>query len=58
MENTITPEIFEQTAVDRLIEFTAELRPHLLNEIPFIIAVAQVFHQRKLKEMEKPNEKH
>ena len=44
-------ELIQEDAASRAIELVMKERPHLAMDLPFILIIAQVFHQRKLKEM-------
>ena len=54
-EIDLPAKIMTQNAAERVVELIAELRPGLLMEAPFIITACQVFHQRKLQEMDFPS---
>jgi hypothetical protein len=43
-------QIDAQTAAERVLELIAEKKPELLTETPFILALCEVYRQRKLNE--------
>lgn len=41
-------EIVKDTAASRVLEIVAEQKPELLMDIPFLLAICEVYYQRRL----------